>query len=234
MARVTNRVDKKDLQPGVKAQTLDKMSQAAQEAAAGGEKRTHEDRLDPMRDHVPGHLGYTRANLDTVIAPGPNPVSKSNIGLKEQPKEAPKEVAPVQVRDAAPKKKKPVLATAKRAAPKRVAAKKASPKMSASKKTAAKKSASGRASTSSKSSSKKRNIKMRAQQTSSKSVAKSASGMITKKIAGARKAGGTATGRKVSAAGKAGRKSAARTGAKSTSTSTRSRRTTGSRRATMH
>jgi hypothetical protein len=31
----------------------------------------HENRLNPEKDHVPGHLGYTRANLEGVVSEKP-------------------------------------------------------------------------------------------------------------------------------------------------------------------
>lgn len=43
---------------------------------AHGKKQMHEDREHPERDHVPGHMGYDRSNIDTVITTprkGPTP-----------------------------------------------------------------------------------------------------------------------------------------------------------------
>lgn len=41
-------------------------SETAQENSEGT-KQMHENRENPEKDHVPGHMGYTRENLNTVV-----------------------------------------------------------------------------------------------------------------------------------------------------------------------
>lgn len=63
-------MDKESEKSEKRTKTGEIQSESARRDSAegeGGRKQQHENRVNPEKDHVPGHMGYDRSNLDSVL-----------------------------------------------------------------------------------------------------------------------------------------------------------------------